>query len=75
MYPTAAARTEKALRERIAQKHPELHRSETRARADIQQAQQAQTARIEQQNLRYEPPARRGRRSRAAPVPFGGSVP
>lgn len=58
MYRTAAdARTEKQLRERIAQEHPELYRAETRARADIQQAQQAQTARIEQQNRRHQPPA------------------
>lgn len=59
MYRTVAddARTEKALRQRIAQQHPELHRAETRARAEAQQAQQAQTARIEQQNRRYQPPA------------------
>ncbi|WP_175420903.1 ATP-dependent DNA helicase [Streptomyces griseus] len=59
MYRAVAddARTEKALRQRIAQQHPELHRAETRARADIQQAQQAQAARVEQQNHRYQPPA------------------
>ncbi|WP_326707975.1 MobF family relaxase [Streptomyces cyaneofuscatus] len=59
MYRAVAddARTEKALRQQIAQQHPELHRAETRARAEVQQAQQAQTARIEQQNRRYQPPA------------------
>ncbi|MGX1956070.1 MobF family relaxase, partial [Streptomyces anulatus] len=59
MYRSVAtdARTEKALRERIAQQHPALHQSETRARAEVQQSQQAQTARVEQQNRRYEPPA------------------
>ncbi len=51
------ARTGKALRQRIAQQHPELHHAETRARAEVQQAQEAQTARIEQQNRRYQPPA------------------
>ncbi|MFE4455666.1 hypothetical protein [Streptomyces sp. NPDC056796] len=59
MYQSAAddARTERALRGRIAQQHPELHRAETRARTEVQRAQQAQAARIEQQNRRYEPPA------------------
>ncbi|MFD0042693.1 hypothetical protein ACFVIZ_34205 [Streptomyces anulatus] len=59
MYRAVAddARTKKALRQRIAQQHPELHRAETRARAEVQQAQQAQTTRIEQQNRRYQPPA------------------
>ncbi|GGY76660.1 hypothetical protein ACFYT5_03180 [Streptomyces anulatus] len=54
------ARTEKALRQRIAQEHPTLHQSETRARAEVQQVQQtqqAQAARIEQQTRRYQPPA------------------
>ncbi|WP_331757386.1 MobF family relaxase [Streptomyces anulatus] len=59
MYRAVAddARTEKQLRQRIAQQHPELHRAETQARAEVQQAQEAQTARIEQQNRRYQPPA------------------
>ncbi|MYW35432.1 MobF family relaxase [Streptomyces sp. SID2119] len=59
MYRAVAddARTEKQLRQQIAQQHPELHRAETRARAEVQQAQEAQTARIEQQNRRYQPPA------------------
>ncbi|MGQ4719041.1 hypothetical protein ACUN22_35855 [Streptomyces anulatus] len=51
------ARTGKALWQRIAQQHPELHHAETRACAEVQQAQEAQTARIEQQNRRYQPPA------------------
>ncbi|MEW2553685.1 MobF family relaxase [Streptomyces zhihengii] len=50
----ADARTEKALRQRIAQQHPELHRSEIEGRAGVQQAR---TLRIQQQNRRYEPPA------------------
>ncbi|MGW5931903.1 hypothetical protein ACWF2L_37550 [Streptomyces anulatus] len=50
MYRSVAdgARTEKQLRERIAQQHPELHRAERRGRAEVQQVQQAQAARIEQ---------------------------
>lgn len=47
-------RTERALRTRIAKHHPALHQSEPRARAEIQQAQ---SARIKQQNQRCEPPA------------------
>ncbi|MFC9273503.1 hypothetical protein ACFTXJ_37670 [Streptomyces zhihengii] len=54
---TSEARTEKALRERIAQQHPELHRSETQARAEVQQARQARTTRIQQHNRRHEPSA------------------
>ncbi|MBV7669237.1 hypothetical protein STHAL_06995 [Streptomyces halstedii] len=59
MYRAVAddAHTEKALQQRIAQQHPEFHRAETRARAEVQQVQEAQTARIEQQPRRYEPPA------------------
>ncbi|OKJ46835.1 MobF family relaxase [Streptomyces sp. CB02115] len=59
MYRSVAdgARTEKQLRERIAQQHPELHRAEARGRAEVQQVQQAQATRIEQQTLRHEPPA------------------
>ncbi|PWS45830.1 hypothetical protein DLE01_36970 [Streptomyces sp. FT05W] len=58
MYRAVAddARTEKQLRQRIAQQHPELHRAETRARAEVHEVQEAQTARIEQQNRRYQPP-------------------
>ncbi|MFF3257763.1 hypothetical protein ACFYWO_01135 [Streptomyces sp. NPDC002932] len=64
MYRSVAdsARTEKQLRERMAQQHPELHRAETRARAEVQQTRQAQAARIEQQNRGYQPlsPSRSG---------------
>ncbi|MFH9606197.1 hypothetical protein [Streptomyces sp. NPDC017448] len=59
MYRAVAddARAEMQLRERIAQQHPDLHRAETRARAEVQQAQQVQAARIEQQSRRYQLPA------------------
>ncbi|WP_406116708.1 hypothetical protein [Streptomyces anulatus] len=59
MYRSVAdgARTKRQLRERIAQQHPELHLAEVRGRAEVQQVQQAQAARIEQQTRRYEPPA------------------
>ncbi|MFJ9683633.1 AAA family ATPase [Streptomyces sp. NPDC101194] len=42
MYRAIAddARTEKALRARIAEHHPSLHQSETRARAELQQARE-----------------------------------
>ncbi|MFD7867808.1 MobF family relaxase [Streptomyces sp. NPDC059783] len=61
MYRAVAddARTEKQLRQRIAQQHPELHRAETRARAEVQQAQQERTPRIQHQAPRYVPPAPR----------------
>ncbi|MCX4792626.1 AAA family ATPase [Streptomyces sp. NBC_01221] len=58
MYRAVAAdaRTEKALRARIAEHHPSLHQSETRARAELQQAQAARSTRIEAQNSRgYQP--------------------
>ncbi|MCX4682657.1 AAA family ATPase [Streptomyces sp. NBC_01433] len=60
MYRAVAAdaRTEKQLRARIAEHHPSLHRSETLARAEVRQAQEAHTARIEaQQSPSYRPPA------------------
>ncbi|MEE1767050.1 hypothetical protein PUR34_02290 [Streptomyces sp. JV185] len=46
----ADARTEKALRARIAEQHPRLHRSETEARANLQRTQNAQAPRITAQS-------------------------
>ncbi|WP_331757621.1 AAA family ATPase (plasmid) [Streptomyces sp. NBC_01383] len=55
---TTDARTEKALRARIAEHHPVLHQSEARARAEVQRAQEARNARVEQQNRpAYQPPS------------------
>ncbi|MGA5474110.1 hypothetical protein ACPCUK_35735 [Streptomyces arboris] len=56
------ARTEKQLRERMAQQHPEFHRAETQGRGQVQQVQQKQAARIEQQTRQYQPsvPSRSG---------------
>ncbi|MFD8799927.1 MobF family relaxase [Streptomyces atroolivaceus] len=52
------ARTEKALRARIAEHHPVLHESETRARAEVRQAQETRSARIEAQRApSYRPPS------------------
>ncbi|MEU1125536.1 hypothetical protein ABZ371_18710 [Streptomyces sp. NPDC005899] len=43
----AVARAEQALRVRIAEHHPSLHRSETRARAEFRQAHETGGARVE----------------------------
>ncbi|MFB8023947.1 MobF family relaxase [Streptomyces rubiginosohelvolus] len=52
------ARTEQTLRARLADRHPELHQAEVKARAEIQQAKQARADRVQQQNQRsYQPPA------------------
>ncbi|GAA2560201.1 hypothetical protein GCM10010295_57570 [Streptomyces intermedius] len=52
------ARTEQTLRARLADRHPDLHQAEVRARAEIQQAQQARTHQIQQQNQpSYQLPA------------------
>ncbi|MYW35429.1 hypothetical protein [Streptomyces sp. SID2119] len=53
MYRAVAdhARTEKQLRQRIAQQHPELHRAEPWARAEVQHAADS-GARIVQQSWR-----------------------
>ncbi|MFJ8982907.1 MobF family relaxase [Streptomyces sp. NPDC102282] len=59
MYRAVAAdaRTEKALRARIAEQHPRLHESEGQARAELQQAQDARNTRIAAQSSRsYRPP-------------------
>ncbi|MFD8851862.1 MobF family relaxase [Streptomyces sp. NPDC059604] len=63
MYRAVAAdaRTEKALRARIAEHHPLLHQSETRARAELRQTQAAPTARISPQASSYRPPLSQGR--------------
>ncbi|MFB6992621.1 C-terminal helicase domain-containing protein [Streptomyces sp. NPDC056230] len=61
MYRAVAAdaRTEKALRARIAEHHPSLHRSETRARAELQQTQEVRSSRAAvQSSLSYQPPTR-----------------
>ncbi|MFJ1700262.1 AAA family ATPase [Streptomyces sp. NPDC088252] len=55
------ARTEKALRARIAEHHPSLHQSEAQARVEIRQAQEAPAARISPQASSYRPPLPRGR--------------
>ncbi|ASR00802.1 hypothetical protein CGL27_48970 (plasmid) [Streptomyces sp. 11-1-2] len=60
MYRATAkdARTEKQLRERIAEQHPRLHESEVKARADLQKAQAQQSARVvHQSSPSYRPPA------------------
>ncbi|MDP5317385.1 MobF family relaxase [Streptomyces poriferorum] len=56
---TTDARTESALRARISEHHPKLHASEVSARADLQRAQEAQSAGTAAQNGRssYQPPA------------------
>ncbi|MER7316429.1 MULTISPECIES: MobF family relaxase [Streptomyces] len=52
------ARTEQNLRARLADRHPELHQAEVKARAEIQQAKQARADRVQQQNQpSYQPPA------------------
>ncbi|MFD4764275.1 MobF family relaxase [Streptomyces sp. NPDC058439] len=59
MYRAVAAdaRTEKALRSRIAEQHPKLHESEVKARADLQRTQERQSARVVTQSSRsYQPP-------------------
>ncbi|MFF8619115.1 MobF family relaxase [Streptomyces sp. NPDC015350] len=63
MYRAVAAdaRTEKTLRARIAEHHPLLHQSETRARAELRQTQAATAARISPQASSYRPPLSQGR--------------
>ncbi|MFE5243197.1 MULTISPECIES: MobF family relaxase [unclassified Streptomyces] len=59
------ARTEEALRARIAELHPRLHESEVKARADLQKVQETRTALVAAQGSRsYQPPthARQGPR-------------
>ncbi|MDX2748531.1 MobF family relaxase [Streptomyces sp. NRRL_B-2557] len=51
------ARTEKALRARIAEEYPKLHKSEVKARADLQRTQETRSARVAVQGSRsYQPP-------------------
>ncbi|MFD4665962.1 hypothetical protein [Streptomyces halstedii] len=60
MYRAVAvdARTEKALRARIAEQHPRLHESEVKARADLQRSQARQDAHVLPQSSRsYRPPS------------------
>ncbi|MFJ7497822.1 MobF family relaxase [Streptomyces sp. NPDC097727] len=63
MYRAVAAdaRTEKALRARIAEHHPSLHQSETQARAELQQTQKAPAARTSPQASSYRPPLSQSR--------------
>ncbi|MFF4249503.1 MobF family relaxase [Streptomyces sp. NPDC001822] len=59
MYRAVAAdaRTEKTLRARIAEQHPQLHDSEVTARANLQKAQETRSARIAAQaSPSYQPP-------------------
>lgn len=59
------ARTEEALRVRIAELHPRLHESEVKDRADLQKVQETRTAHVAAQGSRsYQPPthARQGPR-------------
>ncbi|MGP3749891.1 MobF family relaxase [Streptomyces sp. IBSNAI001] len=59
MYRAVAAdaRTEKALRARIAEQHPRLHESERKARVDLQKTHETRSARIGVQGSRpYQPP-------------------
>ncbi|RST24949.1 hypothetical protein EF908_02305 [Streptomyces sp. WAC04770] len=52
------ARAEQSLRARLADRHPDLHQAEVRARTEIQQAKQARAERVQQQHQRgYQPPA------------------
>ncbi|MFE6189271.1 MobF family relaxase [Streptomyces sp. NPDC056465] len=52
------ARTEKALRARIAEQHPRLHESEMKARADLQRTENSRSTRVTAQSSRsYQPPA------------------
>ncbi|MFE7056032.1 MobF family relaxase [Streptomyces californicus] len=51
------ARTEQTLRARLADQHPELHQTEVKARAEIQQAKQARAERVQQSQPSYQPPA------------------
>ncbi|MER6655218.1 hypothetical protein ABT248_32355 [Streptomyces sp. NPDC000971] len=51
------ARTEEALRARIAEQHPRLHESEVQARAELQQSQQTRSRIEAPRSPRYQPPA------------------
>ncbi|MEU5416580.1 hypothetical protein [Streptomyces clavifer] len=60
MYRALAtdARTEKALRARIAEQHPRLHESEVKARADLQRTGETRSTRVTAHSSRsYQPPA------------------
>ncbi|MCG7524204.1 hypothetical protein MHW47_07065 [Streptomyces sp. OfavH-34-F] len=58
------ARTEQALRARLADRHPELHQTEVQARARVQQAERGRAERIRQQNQSsYRPPTQTNRPS------------
>ncbi|MFJ4843160.1 MobF family relaxase [Streptomyces sp. NPDC088746] len=60
MYRAVAtdARTEKALRARIAEQHPRLHQSEMQARADLHKTEETRNTRVAAQSSRsYQPPA------------------